>query len=550
MRFLLLLWLVRLVLTPTGHVAASNLDVRALLQDASTAAGTIPDRELFEKVAALQEVAGAQAAVGDRDGARASVDIAFRTLAQASTTDAYRASAVVDLAKASAGGDAVELEQLLKRAAATSSNLVLDRSQGYALRNLAEALARSGSPSAAIARARGIADATWRQAALGAIAEIEAEAGSRPWVEHAVGVASGPTSRAFILARVARRWAETGDLSAARWAVAEALRLGNEIRTTGWRNAALVEIARAQVVVGDLEGTQRVASRIARSGDAWSLVEVLTVLGVARANAGDKAGALESLQRSREAALRLPVEARPKPGSPRGEALARTAAAYGQIGDGDTGSMVARAIPKEAPGREYLVAETLLTIARIQARAGDTDGARTRCGEAVRLLSNPADVVRYRWTCGDRAGAWRVLRESPGASTARWGLADAEARAGNLIDALEATEAIPDARSRVLALAALAPLQARLGDVAGARETARKVTDESRRAYAFQAVTWGRARGGDLLGAVDEAAMQQNPLVRSRMLLGVVEAQLGWSTGALSLSDTRRPWDLLPLKPE
>src|SRR6266852_3783658 len=231
LRPLCLLLLVRMVLTPTGHVAASNLDMSALLHDASAAAATIPDRELFEKVAALREIAGAQAAVGDRDGARASVNIAFRTLAQGSGTDVYRASAVVDLAKASAGGDAVELEQLLKRAAAASSNLVLNRSQGYALRNLAEALARSGSPSAAIARARGIADASWRQAALGAIAEIEAEAGSRPWVEHTVAAVSGPTNRALILARVARRWAETGDLSSARWAVAEALRLADEIRT-------------------------------------------------------------------------------------------------------------------------------------------------------------------------------------------------------------------------------------------------------------------------------------------------------------------------------
>jgi len=279
LRPLFLLLLVRMLLTPTGHVAASDLDVRALLHDASVAAATIPDREVFEKVAALQEVAGAQAAVGDRDGARASVDIAFRTLAQRSRTDVYRANAVVDLAKASARGDAVELEQFLKRAAA-SSNFVLDRSQGYALRNLAEALARSGSPGAAIARARGIADASWRQAALGAIAEIEAEAGSRPWVERTVAAASGPTDRALILARVARRWAETGDLPAARWAVAEALRLADEIRTTDWRNAALVEIAKAQVVVGDLEGTHRVASRIVRSGDAWYLVEVLTVLGV------------------------------------------------------------------------------------------------------------------------------------------------------------------------------------------------------------------------------------------------------------------------------
>src|SRR5882724_2362143 len=161
LRPLFLLLLVLMLLTPTGHVAASDLDVRALLHDASVAAATIPDREVFEKVAALQEVAGAQAAVGDRDGARASVDIAFRTLAQRSRTDVYRANAVVDLAKASARGDAVELEQFLKRAAA-SSNFVLDRSQGYALRNLAEALARSGSPGAAIARARGIADASWR----------------------------------------------------------------------------------------------------------------------------------------------------------------------------------------------------------------------------------------------------------------------------------------------------------------------------------------------------------------------------------------------------
>jgi hypothetical protein len=457
---------------------------------------------------------------------------------------------VVDLCEASAGGDPIELERLLKRAGAISSKLVLDRFQGYALRNLAVALARSGSPAAAIARASGIADGNWRQAALAAIAQIEADAKSRPWVEQSVAAARGPANRAHILANVARRYADAGDVPAAKWAVAEALRLVDGASAAKSADV-LIEIARAQAAVGDVEGASRVATRITGTGDAWDVVEVRTVLGVAQARAGDKAGALDSLHRSREAALRLPVEARFKPGSPRAEALATTAGAYGKIGESDTGSSVARSIPKEAPGRKYLAAEALLTIARSQAEAGDTDGARTRCDEAVKLLVNPADIARYRWTCGDDAGAWRVLRESSDASTALWSLARAEARTGNLSGALQAAEAIPDDRSRVLALAALAPLQAKVGDVSGARETARKVTDESRRAYAFQAVAWSRARAGDLNGAVNEATVQQSALVRSRMLLGVAEAQLGWSSGALSLLETttEQPWTRLPLKP-
>ena len=118
---------------------------------------------------------------------------------------------------------------------------------------------------------------------------------------------------------------------------------------------------------------------------------------------------------------------------------------------------------------------------------------------------------------------------------------------GNLINALKAAEAIPDDRSRIIALAALAPLLANAGDVAGTRETARKVLDDSRQAYALQAVAWGRTRGGDLSGAVSEATTQRNPLVRARMLLGAAEAQLGWTTRTLSLLETttERPWEQL-----
>lgn len=532
--------------TSTVHVEAGDFDVKTLLREASTVAATVPDLELIEKVAVLREVARAQAASGDRDGSRASVDIAFRALAQRSTTDMYRANAVVELADASAGGDAVELEHVLKRAAASSRSLMLGRYDGYALRNLAEAFARSGSPGVAITRAKGIADRDWRQAALEAIADIEADARSRPGVEQSVAAVRRPADRARILASVAKRWAGSGDVPAARWAIAEALRTIQDVQVTKSPDV-LVAIAEAQVAVGDLEGAHRLAGRIVRSGDDWYIVEVLTVLAIGRARAGDKVGALESLQRSREAALRLPAKARLKPGSPRAEALARVAAAYGQIGEADTASTVAKSITTVAPGFEYLVAEALLSLARVQAAAGDTAGASTRCAEILKLLSNPTEVARYRWTCGDRAGAWRVLQENPGAASAFASLSRAEARMGNLINALKAAEAIPDNRSRIIALAGLAPLLANAGDVAGARETARKVLEDSRQAYALQAVAWGRTRGGDLSGAVSEATTQRNPLVRARMLLGAAEAQLGWTTRTLSLLETttERPWEQL-----
>ena len=544
--FLALSLLVCRVSTFAVNAEGSDFDVKALLHDASSVAATVSDLELFEKVAVLREVARAQAAAGDREGSRASVDIAFRTLARRSTTDMYRTDTVVELADASAGGDPVELEHILKRAAAISPNLILRRYDGYALRNLAEAFARSGSPGTAITRAKSIADENWRQAALHAIADIEADARSRPWVEQSVAAARLSIDRARILVSVAKRWAESGDVPAAKWAIAETLRMVPDVQIANWSDV-LVALAEAQAPVGDLEGANRVASRIVRSGDDWYIVEVLTVLGVARARAGDKAGALGSLQRSREAALRLPAKGQLKPGSPRAEALAKAAVAYGRIGEAETASAIARNIPIVAPGREYLAAEALLSVARIQAHAGDTVGASTRCAEILKLPSNPADAARYSWTCGDGAGAWRILRENPGAATAFGSLSRAEARIGNLTDALKAAEAIPDDRSRIIVLAGLAPLQAKVGDVAGARETARKVLDHSRQAYALQAVAWGRTRGGDLSGAVGEAMAQRNPLVRARMLLGAAEAQLGWTTRALSLLETttERPWERL-----
>ena len=530
-----------IILTGTAHVDASDLGAKALLQDAASVAATVSDRELIEKVAALREVARAQAAIGDRDGSRASADVAFRTLVQRPTTDLYRTDTVVELADASAGGDPVELERLVKRAAAISSSLILDRYDGYALRNLAEALARSGSPGAAIARAKRIADADWRRAALRAIADIEADAGSREWVEQSAAAARLPVDRARILMSAAKRWAAGNrDVPAARWAIAEALRMVDNVRATKCLDV-LIAIAEAQVTVGDLEGAHQVASRIVRSGDDWYIVDGLALQGVAQARAGNKAAALESLHSSREAALRLPAEARLKPGSPRAEALVKVTAAYAQIGESDTASMVARTIPEVARGREYLAAEALLSVARVQARAGDTVGASTRCDEILKRQSNPAAVVRYKWICGDRAGAWQTLRENPGAAAALGSLSRAEARMGNLADALKAAEAIP-APGGIIAL-----LQVKVGDVAGARETAAKMRDDSHKAYALQAVAWGRARGGDLAGAVDEATAQRTSLIRARMLLGVVEAQLGWSTRALSILETttERPWEPL-----
>jgi hypothetical protein len=81
------------ILAPTRHVAASDLDLKTVLQGASAAAASVQDRDMIEKVAALGEVARAQAAAGDRDGARGSVDIAFR--ATRSVTSPRRSRAPV-----------------------------------------------------------------------------------------------------------------------------------------------------------------------------------------------------------------------------------------------------------------------------------------------------------------------------------------------------------------------------------------------------------------------------------------------------------------------
>ena len=283
-------------------------------------------------------------------------------------------------------------------------------------------------------------------------------------------------------------------------------------------------IARFQVDRGDVDAAARTVEsiedlriRIGALTGGWYAVDGWGTLGGPEAQ-GDIAGARKALLRARMLAEKLPDAADKE------AALLDLAVAHARIGDIAAGLDRARSLSRE-PDRSNALGE----IARFQAEAGAWDDAFRTAGEVAlpaaraRALRGIADAqVR----AGRRPEALATYRKALEANPERDAvelerIAEGQARAGD-VEAGQATLRLGSVREH-LDLPEFAMVQAQAGDFRAARETADRIEDERWRAATFAGIASTQAEAGHGADALRWADELNNPVIRSRALMGLAQ---------------------------
>jgi tetratricopeptide (TPR) repeat protein len=289
---------------------------------------------------------------------------------------------------------------------------------------------------------------------------------------------------------------------------------------------ALSAIAVAQVRQGDATAAMRTLESIEKPegrlkalvGEFWSREH--PGLAVARARAGDQAGAKECLDRARTIVSSLPA------GAEQDQARASLALAEAQLGDVAAGLGQIKAL------RDPKTRNTALgQIALIQTDSGAWDEA-FRTADAIPDPEQRSDALcafgQAQIKAGKRDAARETFRKARAADTAphalsNYHLALGQADAGDIAAALATVErmAVPDPQ----VIGAIVVAQAQAGDFAGARTTiAERIVDVQWKGNAYGGLAYLQAKAGQVEEALRWADSLDHRLHRSHALLGVAAA--------------------------
>ena len=417
----------------------------------------------YARVRALRNVASAQAEAGDVDSARATARLIGDVQG--------RIDAMVGVASASArnGDVGAALESFRIAVAAARSNGTGDH-RARSLNKIALAQAAVGYTASARATARSIDDSQGRIDALAGVASTLARQGRRKdagtffnlAVEDAGAIIDG-YRRAVALGKVAWAQAEAGDESGARKTLDRALRAGGngmDVYSAGATIASmagvdpyvLIQIAGAQMKVGDLNGARKTLDRAYQSVSedaSRSQVKWLFNIASAQTAAGDAEGARRTID---TAARRLK--------SSDDNDLAKNLVYHIPPDQLETLLEIAAPLsPDDSEAEQDLVYH----VAMRQAQKGETR----------RSLHNASTIDRV-----SRRDA--VLKE----------IVSAQARAGQFTEATETAVSIRDSNKRIRALAEIARAQTQSGDLSGSRMTLGTATGELTGSGAAGITTW------------------------------------------------------------
>jgi tetratricopeptide (TPR) repeat protein len=159
-------------------------------------------------------------------------------------------------------------------------------------------------------------------------------------------------------------------------------------------------------------------------------------------------------------------------------------------------------------------------VAQLQAKAGDRAGAEATVREALDLLAKAGDPVRVAYALTSIARVQAAIGDLPAAirtaesigdpvakDWARVGIAVALAREGHREAALAQADGIKDVAARTATLIQFALARGRANDPGGAREYFDRAIEAARRldateqAYAMRHIAWRQAEAGDTDGA-------------------------------------------------
>ncbi len=297
-----------------------------------------------------------------------------------------------------------------------------------------------------------------------------------------------------------------------RAVVERALELSREVTYPYPRALAQVKIAAALARAGNFEGALTLVRSFGAGSNGFE-VDILrseipgAMAEIAREQA--KAGAPDAARATLREAMDV-AKTIHQNGGVLFDRVRRVAELQAQIGDVE-GVKASAGVIEGDPSEKSLA---MVSVARAQAKAGDTAGARATVRDAQKLAGDVgprANVINDDPT----ANADRVFKE----------IAIAQAEFGDAKAALEtvASRGFNDWRSETLA--AIAAVQARLGDVPGAVATARSIPIPARAAEAFATLASFQAKAGADSVALSWISRLDTPTDKTFALIGIIEGR-------------------------
>jgi beta-lactamase regulating signal transducer with metallopeptidase domain/tetratricopeptide (TPR) repeat protein len=387
---------------------------------------------------------------------------------------------------------------------------------------------RTGSAAAfgeALKRARAIASPTLRaneirEVALGLARAGEAEKSlelAMEQEEHVDGFDSA--FRSHLLSEIATELARAGKLELASRAV-------ERVSDSSARNDALAEIALAQARQSDLTSALQSVDKIndpgmrvrALAGPRWDGAGIAWI----RDTAGDKQGAYLPLHKAISIVSRMPKS------EEKDYAMASLVIAQARLGDASIGLEQAKVLREERAGCLVQCA-----IAEIQAASGAWDVALQTAGS----ITDPAlkarafcEIGNAQTRAGRREAARETLQKALDANSKHnriedYSIAVGLAKAGDIKAALAIVDAMAarDRSPNPILLADLAAIEAQEDDFPAALAIAGMITDPGVAGIAWGKIARAQAEAGREAEALPWAESLNDPLHRSRALLGVAE---------------------------
>jgi tetratricopeptide (TPR) repeat protein len=310
-------------------------------------------------------------------------------------------------------------------------------------------------------------------------------------------------------------------LSGACYALAKAGDLDQALKTAakldkgGAHDRCLEVIVVAQAGDGDIAGAVRTAKSIQQDDIK---ADALDAIVHAQAKAGDLNAARSTLNEVRKLVEKFQQEKSERQAEsgggrqrrvpdPRLDQLqAGIALTQLQLGD-KSGALVTAANIESDLGK----AHALMRMGSNCVKAGKPIEAREMLLAASQAAQRVVPAIRR--------GGWPLNSEK---AATLGSIARAQAKAGDVTEALRTANTIPTDQAMDDALAEIAPAQAEAGDLKGATETVARVRDEASKADALDDLAQVLARAGHEKDALDLAAQQTSPALKARTLLGVI----------------------------
>jgi tetratricopeptide (TPR) repeat protein len=410
----------------------------------------------YLRTGAWRQIAVAQARAGDRAAAARLLDQVLQAVVAFKNVQPIRVDALIATAEAQAqSGD-------VAGALKTAVSVETLRGKADALRNIALAQVGSGDFQGAIETASTIADDRIKAQALRGIAAARAEAGDRAGAFQTASAIRDPYLKAGAFRKVAVAPPILQDRAGALEVLKQALDGAKAIPDENERADALGSIALAYVEAGDASKALRTAAMIESAVVATTQAEVLRMIAIMQARAGEIQGAFWTVGSI---------------ANPYMEASARAEIAVVQAERGDP----------------IAASATLRKAAQVAA------AVRESVAKAPALLGIAQAYARV----GDRASAARTFQQ-----------------------ARQAVRVSDDERYQADALLDVAMVQSNAGDFSGAVETADGIRDVYARAHAWRVIAAAQSGNGNRERVLSWLAKEGSPVKKAYALLGVAEGLL------------------------